>query len=341
MMHHTAPTPARRIGFTLTELLVVIAIIVVLTALVAAAYFSMIGNQQRRNTEGSLYTVLKTFNQHWSQIVSDAKKETVPDQVKAMVGQDLERARVVWTKIRLMEAFPVSYAEVNNNAALNDPTFLFLYGPHPLLGPEGAIPKGRRKNFVGYQKALNYLKAAKIPSDPEPSESAACLLMALSVKRAGTSLETDTIAGAIADTDGDGVKELTDNWGKPLSFYRFAWSKPGSAPPFVQKLKPAQSGPRAAKCDPLDPDGALITWPAGSNRTYFESLFHPILFSPNEATYAIPAIVSGGDDKATFLFPPVLCPSKGLTLDPSSASTPNDLLLGEKNNIYSFNIKAN
>ena len=106
----------RRRGFTLNELLVVIAIIALLAALTSVAVFSMISVRTQRNTDTTMQTINKALQQHWTFVVAEAKKETVPDAVKSYYGPDMERVRVIWTKMRLAEAFPQSFAEINGPA---------------------------------------------------------------------------------------------------------------------------------------------------------------------------------------------------------------------------------
>src|SRR3954447_22448615 len=147
-----------RAGFTLIELLMVIAIIAILIALTVRGTFQVIQGQQVSNTETMMRTVNQTLEKQWAQVIADAKKETgIPDSVRALAGGDEERTRVIWVKFRLMEAFPMSYSEINSN-----PLYTNNY-----------IPAGMRKFQAGYLKKLNGKTAANDPS----TESIACLLM--------------------------------------------------------------------------------------------------------------------------------------------------------------------
>src|SRR5438552_2338972 len=110
-----APRPlgeGARTAFTLIELLVVIAIIALLSALGGWAMYAMRGAQQKRNTETILRTANKMLQTRWSTVIADAGKETPSPAVTMLAGGDPERAKIIWIKVRLTEAFPMSYAEV-------------------------------------------------------------------------------------------------------------------------------------------------------------------------------------------------------------------------------------
>jgi prepilin-type N-terminal cleavage/methylation domain-containing protein len=325
----------RRQAFTLTEIVVVIAIIAILMALTGGVYFYFIGSQQQRNTEGTIRTVNKVFQTQWSYVVEQAKKESPSSYVVTAANDPSgERARVLWIKLRLMEAFPISFSEINNAA---DSVNILL---------AAAIPASQRKNQATYQRLTKGLTAANNSN----TESSACLLLALSVSRGGSALPPDQLGSYVTDTDGDGVKEIVDGWRTPLVFYRFAWGSgalpgrsgdPPQAPSGIQGLNPAPAGSKAARLgDPLDPAGALFTWPGGAARTLFESNLHAFAdASGKNANYVIPVIVSLDADRDIFagtptpsLFPPTACATKGLTVQ--NASTAGD-------NTYSFTLRGN
>src|SRR6516225_5477954 len=105
----------QRNGFTLIELLVVVAIIAVLATLVIGATMRFIQTQKETNTRTVLQTLDKALQQQWANVANDAKKETPSQAVYTLAGGDSNRAKVIWIKMRLMEAFPVSFAEILNN----------------------------------------------------------------------------------------------------------------------------------------------------------------------------------------------------------------------------------
>src|SRR5579862_8357268 len=116
MIHDRPMWKSGRRGFTLVELLVVIAIIGVLAALSSWAVFAMMGRQQTRNTSATILTANKLLQTRWAAVIASAKsnKETPSTAAYALAGGNTERARVIWIKLRQIEAFPQSYAEITN-----------------------------------------------------------------------------------------------------------------------------------------------------------------------------------------------------------------------------------
>jgi prepilin-type N-terminal cleavage/methylation domain-containing protein len=283
-----------RSAFTLTELIVVIAIIAILAALGTWGVFAMIGNQQRRNTDTTVRLLDKMLQTRWAAVIAEANKEEPSPQVIALAGSDPQRAKVIWVKVRLVEAFPIRYAEIR---------------PSPPGGPmtlvDSYIPANRRKPYFNkYQTELQKVPTA---TGGGPGESSACLLLALqNIQASGSSID-DQIKQSIRDTDNDGLPEFVDNWSPslPLVFERF----------HLQAPNPATAGSRNAKfADPTDTEGKLLTasWynspvvgpPVTTLGRIFEAQFHVIGLPnapppnvPLAAHYVIPAIGAAGKDR--------------------------------------------
>jgi prepilin-type N-terminal cleavage/methylation domain-containing protein len=291
------PNPAARglsrtrRAFTLIELLVVMGILGVLIALGASGIFSYLDAQKQTNTETTIRAIYQVLQQHWNYVVGEARKETPSAAVMTLANNDPRRAQVIWVKLRLMEAFPMSFLEISSSP----------------LYTAGFIPASMQKNIGTYQKnLLQHLKGGAGPV-ARPSESIACLLMALKMKRGGVApLNADSLGPSVSDTDGDGMPEIVDGWGTPLAFYRF--------PTGNTELNTVPSSyvpnPSVKFQDPLDSDGTLVSpqWYASVNKTAFEKVCHKInpvsglAASPSEA-YLVPVIASAGHD-ASFGYNP-------------------------------------
>jgi len=260
-------TRDRRSGFTLIELLVVISILALLVALAAAGTFKVIESQRVSRTEDALLMLKEALKKQWEKVVTEASKETPSDTVLALAGGDMPRARILWVKMRLTEAFPQKFNEIitccstDPKVAKNTIYGWVLDGAGNPIVTQPWIPVDRRKYMVGYAKAIAIAKGTK----PE-TQSAACLYLALTVSRGGYRLGDDQLPSNLSDTDGDGLKELTDNWARPLTFYRFPIYDPSNAAnnaatggnSELASLNPRKAGqPRAKFGDPLDPDGLL------------------------------------------------------------------------------------
>jgi hypothetical protein len=252
----------------------------------------------------------------------------------ALAGNDPERAKVIWIKVRLAEAFPVSYKEMNP-ADPNTIVNTFIVSP---AKPKPHLAKYRAM-IPGY------------PPLPGLGESSACLLMALNTlgTDGGVAVQ-DQLGYAITDTDGDGVKELIDGWGKPLAFFRFPWNNGA-----LQNANPAAGGSsRNAKfADPADTGGTLMNnnWYSSGFRNTFEGYFHPVRNASGNANFVIPVIVSAGPDGKfglTFADPTLglnsldvgtLLPEMSIgpaAVPPPTGSPPWPY---DPDNIYSFNLK--
>jgi prepilin-type N-terminal cleavage/methylation domain-containing protein len=278
MMNQPSRT-VRHSGFTLVELLVVIAIIAVLIALTSGAVIGFITFQRGANTETTLRTVDKAFQQLWQKVIADAKKETPSDTVYAAAqnadgSSNPRRAQVMWVKLRLIEAFPASYAEINSCPPYTWPT-----------AATPSIPSGMYKNNPRYFRTLN----GRTSINPL-TERSACLLMALQTNGA---LTADSLGTSVVDTDGDGLKEIVDGWGNAIALYRFPTPSPTC---FVGKdLKKSNPAPKVP--DPLDPEGTLqdATWPMQASFLTLCGL-NPLFASSSQSFYIIPVIVSAGPD---------------------------------------------
>ncbi len=299
---------ARR-AFTLLELLVVVAIIGVLAALAVGAAMMVLGGQEESNSRTAMQTVYSILQKHWDKVVADAKKETPSDAAFTLAGgsDQAARAQVMWIKLRLMEAFPISYDEINN-----DPVGAYI-SPRP------------RNNIANYQRKL--AGVADVPARWKEQNSA-CLLMALSVNRGGVVLDEEKLGPFLKDTqDSPPIKMIVDGWNHPIAFFRFPTSYPNLLSGSAQWLNPAKSGRGATYSDPLDPDGTLQNSTAYTQAN-FTGLVHG---GVSAGVYIIPAVVSRGKDGEL-----------GLKLDAKSwLSDMSVTNQGQANdNIYSFFLKV-
>ncbi len=285
--NHTLPVTSRtRPGFTLVELLIVITIIVALMALTISASMRFIGISEVRTTETIIQKVHDALDKHWKAVAAKAfHDEQIPETIKdaqgtvrytqfytntllPLAGGDAHRARVIWTKLRLRQEFPMNFSEITTFTANTLPGLPMYY------------------NAVNGQ------------SGTAEEQSSACLLLALSRARSGIVTNPEDFGAGTIQTFSGRVKGLVDAWGKPIVFTRWPLNLE------LNGLNPAKTGKQVRFADPQDSDGLLLSpsWYSSSNRSKFESICHQI--SPDSgksAWYTVPVVWSYGPDKAAGL----------------------------------------
>lgn len=271
-----------RQAFTLIELLVVIAIIALVVGLTASATIAVIGGQRQKATETVVGKAAALLDRQWQIVTQEASKEirnkTPPSRIMTMAGNDEDRARVIYIKLRLQQEFPVSADEIQDL-----PRFM-ISSSDPTQYTLSNLLDNRPSPYGGV-----FIPPAA--SDPRTASSA-CLYLALSRGRKGTGGDAESIflPNEVADTDGDGSKDsIVDAWENPVFFFRWPTGFSTPAGDFV----PDQP-------DPLDPRKTLASsaWATGNSvgQASFLAYCHPV--SP---TYNLrPVIVSCGKDGARF-----------------------------------------
>jgi len=176
-------TRAARRGFTFLEMITVAAIILILMAMTTGAYLRYSDVQRKRVTLLTLEKVDTMVKQHWNAVVTRAKDDAIPT---GFVGN-----RNDYIKACLKREFPTSFSEALNPTA-----------------PLQPCPT--------YQ-----LKLQGVPAPAADVQNAICLTLALEQDR-GVASNLDKVLSMrefpIDPTTG--LRYLTDDWKKPLVFFR-------------------------------------------------------------------------------------------------------------------------
>lgn len=277
----------RRAGFSLIELLVVISMIALLAALTVGTVFKVRARQDITNSEETLRKINTLLDNRWKTVLDaaaeDSRQGRVPDAVLTFAGNDKERAKAIWTYLKLKNEFPTTFTEAK--------TPIFLGGVQVLNARAvyGALPNSAGGN--------------------DDKESAACLFLALSATgnrgqvSTGDGLQNQTKDVAIGSTN---LKVFVDSWGTPIAFTRMAYGGELNTP-----------RPGASSIDPCDPQGKLAGWAPASLTQLWQGVSNPpgplttgirtnysTAFGGISATYPgatsgwAPSLVSAGPDRA-------------------------------------------
>jgi prepilin-type N-terminal cleavage/methylation domain-containing protein len=297
-----------RRGFTLVELLIVLAILGLLMSLTAGAAILVMGYQRQSNTETTIRTLYTALDHQWKAVVEAADRETIPSSVVTMATagnfNDAKRAKVIWKKLRLRQAFPMNYTEalypwyvpiVGAPLSFSDLPPLKTFGTskqdpyHTIDWPTiGALRTAgiyvpatnelQTGNLI-YPASVNtattqYWPATSgqyLPASCWEAESSACLLISLNAGQSGASrLTNEQLPPSSLAALGPNLNLVVDAWGFPIVFYRWPagdfFSNYPTGSSDVDSVNPA--GATQQFRDPLDPDGILMD-PAWNNQANF------------------------------------------------------------------------
>jgi type II secretory pathway pseudopilin PulG len=276
------------------ELLVVIAIIAILSALTAGAVFKVIGVQRSNNTQLTIKSASSLLEKQIAFVVNQAKNEVIPASVVGMAGNDPVRARVIWTKLRIKQEFPMTISEALYPYVVTGTSAGNLLGPLDLPGKKYYYDRITQAfPYLAYSNWPNMPPVYPPASTPAQSppfitrtydgtvplwsvESAFCLTMALQVNRGSIVFNEESFAANALSTDiffpqspggrqllYSGPKTLVDGWGFPIFFYRwpvgnlefYPSNLPTTALPFtVPSTAPGSSPVSAAARNASYPD---------------------------------------------------------------------------------------
>jgi hypothetical protein len=245
--------------------------------------------QHKHNTEYTLWKLDVALRQNWEAVKGKSDVgEQVPPAVLAKAGNDAQRARVLYFKLRLMQEFPMTFKEAQSPGG-------------GLLPPRDAYVKalqGKTAGMGGPKKNLSW-------------ESSACLYLALSQDRGSKfNLDSQMTPREVVLDSATGLKYFVDDWGQPLSFYRWPYGNPEVTNPNVNPL-PSSSSMTTGANDDEDPTGLLSATGAGWNPTSLSSIsgMHPV--GRGQSYKLRPAVASVGPDGLLGLDPTSMAPLAG------------------------------
>ncbi len=227
-----------RRAFTLVELLVAISVIAILAGMVTAALSSVNADARRKRCETQLIAIDSFLHQRMEAFVTKrVDLNTVPpDGVSfpewTYLGRDRARARLIAMRDLMRMELPDRKTDLAilapSSHRIQAGVYQFDQDGQLVPGMAGRMeyPVPVSQTLIQYRRAVARLTGQPMSnwadSWTEQHESAECLYLILA---------TTTIAGRnglelvrkeqIADTDGDGVPEILDPWGRPVVWMRW------------------------------------------------------------------------------------------------------------------------
>lgn len=306
-----------RFGFTLVELLISIVIIGILAALGSAAYIRTMAGAKVKSTQAVIET-LNSGLQERLEVFRAVKVETMDPDIVAFAkrnvsdptnpGSPAYRRAEILVKLSLARnLFPQQFWDIApyqmDPSGNPYPPAVNMKDVDPAAG--GALLREYTKNMrlsdtQMLSSYLNYVdnttwyasffpSSANTPAstlhDPD-TESSECLHMILNWAPEGASITAASIPAQFkADTDGDGLMEFVDAWGRPLKFYR----APTDYYAYLIDVVREMQDPGVA-ANSFDPTGLLLDPNWSTQRQLFENKFG--LLRIHEA-YELPTVVGG------------------------------------------------
>jgi prepilin-type N-terminal cleavage/methylation domain-containing protein len=214
-----------RRGFTLMELLIVMSILAILAGLTVAGMAAVVNSAREARTRSIIGKIDLLIDERWE----GYRTRAMPVRIGAgTTPLDAARGRLyVMRALQRME-LPDRRTDIVNYTtdALPPPN------DHPTLeiaGVAGMAQPSLLKTY--FRQAVrntggnpnNSATWDSLNSWTREHEGSECLYLILSAMRDGDKSALDFFsADEIGDTDGDGMREILDGWGRPIGFLRWA-----------------------------------------------------------------------------------------------------------------------
>lgn len=254
--------PARP-AFTLVELLVVMGVLAMLSSMVLVGLSSAAEQARANRTRSQVQKIHELLMPRWDEYryrrVEDSKTGNVRVRQAARVDKirELMRIELPDRKSDVIDA-PVSLSAV--------PALQLRY-QRAITNATGAA------NFAAAQTSWS-----------AANQSSECLYMILASIQSGETNGLDFFKPSeIGDTDGDGVPEILDGWGKPILFLRWPYGYPNieNTSPTERRngLSQIMDNTSPDPFDPLGVRGGRVTLTTTPIVTYDHFPLHPLIFS--------------------------------------------------------------
>ncbi|PQO27403.1 hypothetical protein C5Y96_17850 [Blastopirellula marina] len=252
-----------RPAFTLVELLVVMGVLAMLSSLVLVGLASAAEQARVNRTRSQVQKIHELLMTRWEEYryrrIEASKSGDVRTRLTSRVDKIREMMRI---------EMPDRKTDVSNAPVS--------------LSTVPALQLRYQRSITNAKGAANY--AAAVSGWSDANESSECLYMILASIQSGETNGLDFFKPSeIGDTDGDGVPEILDAWGKPILFLRWPYGYPN-----IENVSPAQRRNGLSQImdnttpDPFDPlgvRGGRTTTSTSPRVEYAHFPLHPLIFS--------------------------------------------------------------
>jgi len=285
----------RRRSFTLVELMITISIMAILASATLFALYGVQQDAREARTRSQIARLHELIVTRWDSYQGRAIPVQIPAGTSPRVAA-LTRLEALRELMRM--ELPDRKSDVVDAASVLSRT-----NPSP---PPPNLPLAVSLWRAYQRQAIAQLRAQISPAPlPNPwhqnwteeHQGSECLYLIVSTIHDGDNNGLDFFRPAeIGDTDGDGMKELLDGWGKPIEFLRWA---PGFLAGSDIQVRDSDNAP-----DPFDPLKVDPRWtPTDGDPTNDPYALYPLIFSAGrDEVYDV--AVDYDTDSSTSVFDP-------------------------------------
>lgn len=292
---------AARCGFTLTELLIVIMIIAILAAMSLAALSGAVEQAREARTRAIIAKIDQLISEQYESyktrpvpIRVPAGTPPMPEQFTDSNGDGVwnpgepfvdangngrydhgaARMRLYALRELMRLEMPDRISDICNDAEIADVTTNGSLSAITTLQAKRTVLPTTPATTSAYKRRAQRAMAASGKPWTTANQGAECLYLILSQMRDGDKNALDFfLPSEIGDTDDDGMLEILDAWGRPISFLRWA---PGHT--VEDGFVTPQTADYTVAPDPFDPLKVDPRWSSPS-ATFKPFALYPLIFS--------------------------------------------------------------
>ena len=284
---------SRRAAFTLVELMVVVVIVGMLASAVLFAMYGLLDEAKGDRTKTQISRIDRFIMDRWESFRTRQVRVTVSAAMNNPGMLNRTRLFAIRELMRLELPDRVTDVATDPVSGVSLPTIARGYRRKCfiILGPDPSNPS--KPNYSQWSTS---------------HEGSECLFLILTaMNEDGSSAASDSLAPSeTGDTDGDGMPEVLDGWGRPIEFVRWAPGFYSDRQPYGIVTMPLPDANDPFDPARVDPRWAQLTTPPG----YCPFALYPLIFSAGpDGLYEVNtgtvvyAATNPPNDPYAFMFP--------------------------------------